>query len=106
MKYPKVKKVYCKKCKKHTEHKVSIVKPKGRSATHPLSWGSTKRVQARGQKKGKGNQGKYSKPPIAQFKRTGAKVSKKTEMKFTCPECKKSSIQTIQRAKKIELEQQ
>ena len=77
MKHPKVKKAYCKTCKKHTEHKVAQVKAKGRSATHPLSWGSAKRRKA---KTGAGNHGKYSKPAIAKFKRTGAKTSKKAEL--------------------------
>tara|TARA_Y100000310_G_C20610122_1_gene777565 strand:+ start:270 stop:575 length:306 start_codon:yes stop_codon:yes gene_type:complete len=101
MKRPKAKKAYCKTCKKHSEHKVAQVKAKGRSATHPLSWGSAKRRKA---KVGFGNHGKYSKPPVAKFKRTGAKTSKKTELKLTCQECKKSSIETLKRAKKVELE--
>ena len=101
MKHPKTKKAYCKTCKKHTEHKVTQVKAKGRSATHPLSWGSAKRRKA---KAGVGNHGKYSKPAIAKFKRTGAKTSKKIELKETCQECKKASIHTTKRAKKVELE--
>ena len=101
MKFPKNKKVYCKYCHKHSEHKVTQVKTKGRSSTHPLSWGSTKR---RGGKAGVGNHGKYSKPPTSKFKRTGAKTSKKTALKETCQECKKASIYTVKRAKKVELE--
>ncbi|MAG47001.1 50S ribosomal protein L44e [archaeon] len=90
MKYPKVVSRYCRTCKKHEKHKVSEVKARGRSATHPLSWGSAKR---RGAKRGIGSHGKYSKPAISKFKMTGAKTSKKTNLKFTCEVCKKSSIQ-------------
>lgn len=105
MKHPKTKKRYCKHCKHHSEHKITQVKIKGRSATHPLSRGSKKRVKKRrAGYTGKGNLGKYSKPAISKFKRTGAKTSKKTELKLTCQECKKSSIETLKRAKKVELE--
>jgi len=91
MKLPKQKKRFCKHCKKSIIHKVSLFKIKGRSATHPLSHGSNKRVKGRGTKSGFGNKGKYSKPAISKFKRTGAKVSKKIVLKYTCQTCKKSS---------------
>ncbi len=91
MKLPKEKKRFCKHCKKSTAHKVGLVKSKGRSATHPLSRGSTKRIKGRGDKTGYGNFGKYSKPAISKFKRTGAKISKKVVLKYTCNDCKKSS---------------
>src|SRR3989344_1752151 len=91
MKLPKEKKRYCKHCKKSTKQKVSLVKSRGRSATHSLSWGSSKRIKGRGNKRGSGNHGKYSKPAISKFKRTGAKVSKKVVLKFTCKDCGKSS---------------
>ena len=91
MKLPKEKKRFCKHCKTSTQHKVSLVKAKGRSATHPLSWGSTKRVKGRGERRGFGNKGKYSKPAISKFKRVGSKVSKKIVLKYTCHDCKKAS---------------
>ena len=92
MKLPKQRKKYCNHCKKSTAHKVGLVKSRGRSATHSLSWGSSKRMRDRGNKRGFGNQGKYSKPAISKFKRTGAKVSKKVVLKFTCAICGKSSL--------------
>src|SRR3990172_6215131 len=63
MKLPKTRKTYCPKCKKHTEHKVIEGKKKGRNATHPMSFGSQKRIRHRGHL-GIGNHGKYSRPPI------------------------------------------
>ena len=105
MKSPKKVKKYCKSCKKNTEQKVALAKEKGRSATHPLSQGSKKRVRARGGSRGFGNLGRYSKPAISKFKRTGAKVSKKIVFKYTCSECKKTSISSNNiRAKKIVFE--
>lgn len=103
MKLPKQTKKYCRKCKKHTVHKIANVKSKGRSKSHPLSKGSTKRIRARGERRGAGNKGRYSKP--TKPKRTGAKASKKTNLKYTCTECKKSSLQKKGiRAKKVVFE--
>ena len=103
MKLPKQTKKYCRKCKRHTVHKVANVKTKGRSKAHPLSKGSTKRIRARGERRGAGNLGRYSKP--TKPKRTGAKASKKTNLKYTCTECKKASLQKKGiRAKKVVFE--
>jgi len=102
MKSPKISRKYCKHCKKNTEQKVALAKEKGRSATHPLSQGSTKRVRGRGSNRGFGNLGRYSKPAISKFKRTGAKVSKKIVFKYTCSGCKKTMLSRNNiRAKKI-----
>ncbi len=91
MKLPKQIKRYCKKCKKHTLHKLSAVKGKERGS---LKKGSIARAKKRGRGQGYGNKGKWgSKPAISQFKMTGAKTSKKTNLKFTCDICKKSSLQ-------------
>lgn len=93
MKLPKQKKRYCKNCKESTLHKVSLLKSKGRSATHSLSWGGKNRALKRGRGRGFGNLGKWgSKPAISKFKRTGAKVSKKVVLKFTCQQCGKASV--------------
>jgi len=103
MKFPKQTKRYCIKCKKHTLHKISIVKGKERGS---LKKGSIARARKRGRGQGYGNKGKWgSKPAISQFKMTGAKTSKKTNLKFTCEICKKSSIQNHGiRMKKVVLE--
>ncbi|MBN1792315.1 50S ribosomal protein L44e [Candidatus Woesearchaeota archaeon] len=102
MKIKKTIKKYCPFCKKHTEQKVSQAKKKGRNAAHPMSRGSTPRVKQRGLRRGAGNLGRYSKPPKP--KMTGKKLSKKTDFRYTCKECSKTTSQKSgYRAKKIEL---
>ncbi|RJQ19924.1 50S ribosomal protein L44e [Candidatus Woesearchaeota archaeon] len=88
MKLPKTRKKYCPTCKKHTEHKIIEGKKKGRNATHPMSYGSQKRIRHRG-KLGVGNHGKYSRPPINKWRMTGRKTSKKVDLRFECSTCKK-----------------
>src|SRR3989338_4037579 len=102
MNIPKQKRKYCPFCKKHTIHKVATVKGKERST---LKWGSIQRARKRGRGQGYGNKGKWgSKPAISKWKRVGAKVSKKTNLKFTCDVCKKTHIQRQGiRAKKQEI---
>ena len=102
MKLPKVMKKYCPNCKVATEHKITQAKAKGRSSTHPLSHGSDSRLKRKGQKKGSGNLGRYSKPAISKWKRTGAKSSKVIVLKLECTKCKKSWQKPIGRAKKME----
>tara|TARA_Y100000310_G_C20673903_1_gene811769 strand:- start:1325 stop:1642 length:318 start_codon:yes stop_codon:yes gene_type:complete len=93
MKIPKKQKHYCKKCKKHTEQAVSEAKKRTRSTSHPMSRGSKMRMRGRGLRRGFGNQNKYSKPAIAKFKRTGAKQSKKLDLRYKCDECNKIMVQ-------------
>ena len=101
MKIPKITSRYCKHCKKHTEHSVSLAKSKQRSA---LKKGSINRAKKRGLGRGHGNKGKYgSKPAISKWKRTGAKTSKKHDLRFKCSECKKTSVGKTKRAKKLEI---
>ncbi|MEK6969355.1 MAG: 50S ribosomal protein L44e [Nanoarchaeota archaeon] len=101
MKIPKAKMRFCKTCKKHTSHKVSQNKKKAPSS---LSRGSKYRAKKRGLARGTGGHGKYSKPAVTKFKRTGAKNTKKTDLRYTCTVCKKSSCQAFgMRAKKVEL---
>jgi len=104
MKLPKITKRLCGNCGEKTEHKITTPKAKGRSGTRPLSWGSTKRIKIRGDRRGAGNQGKYSKGAISKFKRTGAKVSTKAVVKYTCTKCKKAHQKVMGRAKKVEFE--
>jgi ribosomal protein L44E len=102
MKKPKTVKRHCKYCKKHTEQKISLSKKKSKSSAHPLSRGSKRRTRQRGRWRGAGNLGKYSKPPKP--KMTGKKLSKKTDFRYTCKECGKTSMQKSGiRAKKVEL---
>ena len=105
MKVPKVTKRLCPHCKKHTEHKITNAKRRTPNSAHPMSYGSKKRAKLRGQARGTGNLGRYSKPAISKFKMTGKKVSKKTDFRYQCKECKKSHVQKKGvRAKKIEFE--
>jgi len=100
MKLSKSTKRYCPKCKKHTTQKVVQVKGKTRSTSHPLSKGGKVRMRLRGLRRGFGNQNKYSRP--TKPKRSGSKASKKTNLKFTCSVCKKSTQAIGFRSKKVE----
>lgn len=103
MKVPKIKVAYCKKCKKHTEHKVTENKTAGKRGS--LMRGSIARSKARGLGRGFGNLGKWgSKPAVSKWKRAGSKTSKKIAIKLNCKECKSSSIQSLGRLKKIEFQ--
>lgn len=106
MKLPKRTHRYCPKCRKATEQKIDMYKSVGKRGA--LTRGSIQRAKKRGQGRGAGNKGKYgSKPAISKFKRTGAKLSKKSTLRYTCSVCKKSSQQKEGfRAKKLEFVQQ
>ncbi len=101
MKIPKTIKKFCRFCRKHTDQKVAQNKKKAPSS---LSRGSKYRARLRGAARGTGNLGRYSKPAVTKFKRTGAKSTKKTDLRYTCAVCKKTSSQSKgMRAKKVEL---
>jgi|SRR3989344_2331086 len=101
MKIPKITKRYCPKCKKHTEQKISIVKTGAKRGS--LKRGSIQRALKRSVP-GTGNKNRWGSKP-AKPKRTGAKGSKKTNLKYTCSICKKATIQSSGiRSKKIEQE--
>ncbi len=103
MKLPKTIKRHCPYCKKHTDHKVSQAKRRTPSSTHPLGYGSKKRARLRGSARGAGNLGRYSKPAVTQFKMSGKKASKKTDLRYQCNVCKKTHVQSSGiRAKKVE----
>lgn len=106
MKQPKEVKRLCKHCKKHTKQKVTSAKSKSPFSVHPIARGGSVRQHARhrGKKIGAGNCGRYSRPPIKNWKSTGKKLSKKTDFRYTCSECKKTTTQASGiRAKKVEL---
>lgn len=101
MKIPKTIQRYCASCKKHTPHKVMQSKKKKASA---LSYGSKYRAKKRGRGRGQGGHGRFSKPAITSWSMTGKKQSKKTDFRYQCTVCKKSSVQKSgQRARKVEL---
>ena len=104
MKKPKATNRHCPYCNKHTEHVVSLAKKKGKNATHPMTAGSYTRLRLRGSWRGQGNFGSYSRPPIGSRKMSGKKLSKRTDFRFTCKECKKSHGQHKGKyAKKVDL---
>lgn len=101
MKMPKTLRKYCPYCKKYTEHKVLEVKKHQASS---LSRGSKYRAKKRGLARGYGNLGRYSKRPITQWKRVGAKTSKKVDLRLECTVCKKKHVfNSTFRTKKLEL---
>jgi large subunit ribosomal protein L44e len=103
MKLTKSMKRLCPTCKKHTEHKVINQKFKGLNKAHPQSKGSKTRAMKRGQRRGHGGHGRFSRPPIASWKMTGSKTSKKTDLRYQCGECKKTHMQKRGfRVKKLE----
>lgn len=105
MKLPKIIKKYCKHCKSHTEHKVTISKNKTRGTAHRLSQGSKIRMRRRGQARGYGNQGKISRGAMNKWKRYNKKTSKKADLRFTCKVCAKtSSKKKTKRTKKLEIQ--
>jgi len=100
MKVPKSVKKLCTHCKKHTEQKVAQNKKRTASS---LSQGSKYRARKRGAARGVGSLGRYSKPAVTKFKRSGAKSTKKTDLRYTCSECKKTSMQSAGiRSKRVE----
>ncbi|MBT4651077.1 50S ribosomal protein L44e [Candidatus Woesearchaeota archaeon] len=104
MKIPKIIKRLCRTCKTHTAHKVINQKFKGLNKVHTQTKGSKTRAKKRGSRTGVGNLGRFSRPAIAKWKRSGAKTSKKTDLRYTCETCKKTSVQKAGiRTKRVEL---
>lgn len=98
MKVPKTTNRYCMYCKKKTEQKIKLVGTGGKRGT--LTRGSIKRAKARGLGRGIGNKGKWgSKPSVTKFKRK-TKTNKKTNIMYTCQECKKSKYRLGRRNKR------
>ena len=90
MKIPKTTKRFCPYCRKKSEQKIKIVGTGAKRGT--LKRGSLARAKLRGSNRGKGSHGKYSKPAVSKFKRK-TKTTKKTNIMYTCQECKKSKYQ-------------
>ena len=89
MKLKKTRKKYCKHCKKHTTHTVSIAKKRDRGT---LKHGSIARSKSRGLGRGHGNKGRWGSKPTKP-KMMGKKVSKKNDLRFKCETCNKTSVQ-------------
>jgi large subunit ribosomal protein L44e len=93
MKFPKIVRTYCPKCKKHTEQTVKQSKRKGRSTAHPLS-----QSQRRFDRKMEGY-GSFPRP-----KPSGeGKPTKKLDLRLTCKQCGKAHAKKGFRVKKFEL---
>lgn len=102
MKLPKTVRRLCPYCKKHTEHKITTTKRKTGSS---MKRGSKYRARERGLARGKGNLGRYSKPAVNDFKQTGSKTTKKTDLRYACKECNKKHVQSAgKRATKVEFQ--
>ncbi|MEW6063263.1 MAG: 50S ribosomal protein L44e [Nanoarchaeota archaeon] len=100
MKFPKSIRTYCPHCKKNTNHKVSLVKGGGKRGT--LKKGSIQRAMKRGRGIGYGNKGRWGSKP-SKPKRSGAKGSKKMNLKLTCEVCDKGIIRHGRRVKRVEV---
>lgn len=100
MKVPKSRRIYCPFCKKHAIHKLTEVRGKNRGT---LKRGSIARARIRGRGQGFGNKGRWGSKPTKP-KRSGSKVSKKTNILLRCEVCKKAHTQNKGiRSKKLEL---
>jgi ribosomal protein L44E len=102
MKLPKTIKRYNPVLRKHTTMKVIVAKKRTPGSAHPMAKYQKTRTNFG---HGRGNLGRYgSRPAVTQFKMTGKKRSKKTDIRFECQETKKQFTKnnTI-RAKKVEL---
>lgn len=103
MKLPKETNRYCPYCRKHTGQLVLNQKQRGRSATHPLSRGSTPRLESRGVRSGYGNKGKYSRKAPKDWKRK-SKATKRITIMYKCKVCNKQrSINKAIRSSRIEI---
>jgi ribosomal protein L44E len=87
MKLPKTTLRFCPYCKKRTEHKIDLLSTGTKRGT--LTKGSKSRARARGQSRGKGNLGRYSKKAIKNWKRKTKTTTRKV-LKYLCKECKKT----------------
>jgi large subunit ribosomal protein L44e len=106
MHLPKTVNRYCPTCKKHTEHSIKNHSNKGLNSNRTQARGSKSRVRKRGLRRGHGNLGKFSRGAMSSWKRYGKKTSKKTDLRYTCKECKKTHVQRKGfRTKKIEFNQ-
>lgn len=105
MKIPKQTRRHCPYCNKHTDQSVAEAKRRGRNKTRPMSRGSKNRVQQRGQWRGTGNLGRFSRPPVGARKMTGKKTSSRMDLRYKCKECGKIAVQKRSlRAKKVEIQ--
>jgi len=92
MKIPKELRTFCRSCKRHTLHSVSLYK-KGKERAS--SWGARRQA---GRKRGYGGQ------KFPELIRT-AKTTKKATLKLKCKECNKEKMRKGIRLRKAEIVQ-
>ncbi len=98
MKIPKITNRFCPHCNKKTSQKIKLVSTGAKRGT--LTRGSITRAKARGLGRGIGNKGKWgSKPAVSKFKRK-SKITKKTNIMYTCSVCGKSKYRQGRRNKR------
>ncbi|MGD8505905.1 MAG: 50S ribosomal protein L44e [Candidatus Bathyarchaeota archaeon] len=97
MKIEKEIRTYCKTCKKHTVHKVSVLSVGHRRGK--LSQGERRKSR---RDRGIGGHGQFSKVPVSRMARR-SKTSRKIPIKLTCSECGKASQRSIGRMAKVEI---
>ena len=97
MKIPKTVNRYCPHCNEKTKQKIKLVGTGGKRGT--LTRGSKSRAKLRGQSRGIGNKGKYSKPAVSKFKRK-SKTTKKTNIMYICEKCGKARYRQGRRNKR------
>lgn len=88
MKFPKEVNRYCPYCKEHTVQVIATAKQRSRSATHPLSRGSSSREKSRGVRGGYGNMGRRSRKGPKDWKMK-TKVTKRINIVYKCKKCNK-----------------
>ncbi|RLG47918.1 MAG: 50S ribosomal protein L44e [Thermoproteota archaeon] len=91
MKVPSVIRTYCPRCRKHTEHKVSLYKA-GRP--RKLSWGIR---QLERKRKGYGGE------PRGKLRRK-AKTKKKIVLVLECKVCQRKSLRSLGRMLRVEIQ--
>ena len=97
MKIPKVTNRFCPHCNKKTSQKIKLVSTGAKRGT--LTRGSKQRAMLRGKNRGIGNKGRWSKPAVSKFKRK-SKITKKTNIMYTCSVCGKSKYRQGRRNKR------
>ena len=90
MKVPKTVNRFCPYCNKKTKQKIKLVGTGFQRGT--LTRGSKSRAKLRGQSRGIGNKGRWSRPAISKHKRK-SKTTKKTNFLYICETCGKAKYQ-------------
>ncbi len=91
MKIPKTTNRYCPYCRKKTDQKIKLVGTGGLRGA--LKRGGKVRARLRGLGIGIGNKGKWGSRPANPKHKRKTKTTKKTNIMYTCTECKKSKYQ-------------